>query len=309
MNNSGSFSIANLAQERRPLTTLWLILSHWLPLLVIAYFYRANAEYFWALPTAIQAVFIILLMVFAGIQQNGLNFCIHEAVHFLLVKNKKLNDLIADVFFGYPLLMNVDTARDMHMIHHRFLGTEKENKIVIYENIKGWRFLGFVIDKLFGFRFVTQGFKFLKAFITPGIYKKKNNNASIGIVKFFTLILIAQALLILIFTSLSGSIWYYFLFWILPYVTVTQFLKALRSVIEHQPVRDQQFHPYTRTLRISWFDYFLMFRVGFDHHYAHHLYPSVPYYNLGKIPEPASDETWYGALFKLVKYGTNDSQI
>jgi fatty acid desaturase len=64
-------------------------------------------------------VFALAVVLIGGIQHRlaGLG---HEASHYTFMKNKFLNDFLADLFCMFPLLTTVHQYRLFHMAHHQF---------------------------------------------------------------------------------------------------------------------------------------------------------------------------------------------
>ena len=62
------------------------------------------------------AVFVSILI---GIGQHRLVMLGHEASHFALFKNKKLNELASDWFCFYPIWVTTYNYRIQHMAHHQ----------------------------------------------------------------------------------------------------------------------------------------------------------------------------------------------
>ncbi|MBI3304682.1 MAG: fatty acid desaturase, partial [Deltaproteobacteria bacterium] len=74
------------------------------------------------------------------------------------------------------------------------------------------------------------------------------------------------------------------LYWFVPYCTFTQVFFRIRGAIEHGNVPDPG-NPYQQTRT-----YFIHPALGFffspkqvNYHLEHHLYPSVPFYNLPRL--------------------------
>src|SRR5665811_116320 len=61
----------------------------------------------------------------------------HEASHFALFRNKRVNDLWTDLFFAAPIGISVGAYRAKHLTHHAYLGTEQDQDSYPYHfNIK-----------------------------------------------------------------------------------------------------------------------------------------------------------------------------
>ena len=76
----------------------------------------------------------------------------------------------------------------------------------------------------------------------------------------------------------------FLLYWLVPYCTWTQVFFRIRGAIEHGNVPDPH-NPYqqTRTYFIpAWLGFFFAPK-HVNYHLEHHLYPSIPFYNLPRM--------------------------
>jgi fatty acid desaturase len=64
-------------------------------------------------------VFAAAIVLIGGFQHRlaGLG---HEASHYTFLKNKRLNDLVADVFCMFPIMTNIHFYRLFHLAHHQY---------------------------------------------------------------------------------------------------------------------------------------------------------------------------------------------
>ena len=78
--------------------------------------------------------------------------------------------------------------------------------------------------------------------------------------------------------------WAYFaLLWLLPMATVGTAAFRLRTVAEHAGLAEDHELRSTRTVLPALFERFLVAPCNVNYHLEHHLYPSVPFYNLPKL--------------------------
>jgi fatty acid desaturase len=230
-----------------------------------------------------------LVFILIGIQQHALSLWLHEGAHWFFCKRKKHNDWFASLFLSMPLYVDLELYRQRHFEHHRHLGTKKDTKEVIFESVTGRKFLTFTLSCISGIRFLKMALSYSKS---SGAKQGKWNR--IGALVAFHCAVLG------LFYSFS-SVTFYFLFWLLPFVTVFQYLAALRAVIEHQPPGKELSHPYTSTLKPNFLERIVFARAGFDRHWVHHSHPGVPWYFLGDLPMPATaDQSYTSRLTQLV---------
>ena len=74
------------------------------------------------------------------------------------------------------------------------------------------------------------------------------------------------------------------LFWIIPYATLYQTLNRIRLSTEHFNITDVNLFK-TRSVIPSVIEKFFFTPYNLGYHVEHHLYPSVPFYNLPKLHE------------------------
>ncbi len=70
---------------------------------------------YWTIPVVVAAVFIL------GAVQHRLAGLGHEGAHFILFKNRVLNELISDLFCMFPIFSTTEQYRQIHLGHHEFV--------------------------------------------------------------------------------------------------------------------------------------------------------------------------------------------
>ena len=96
--------------------------------------WRAGWGLAWAWNIPVFATAIVLI---GGLQHRlaGLG---HEASHFTLLRDKRLNDLVADLFCMFPLLTNIHFYRLFHLAHHQYTNDwERDPDLVNMGRAKG----------------------------------------------------------------------------------------------------------------------------------------------------------------------------
>lgn len=74
----------------------------------------AGHSWLWAIPVAGVAIGLV------GAGQHRLVTLTHEAAHYMLFKNRKLNELVSEWFCMYPVLGTTHNYRVQHLGHHQF---------------------------------------------------------------------------------------------------------------------------------------------------------------------------------------------
>lgn len=71
--------------------------------------------WYWTIPVVALAVFII------GAGQHRLAGLGHEGAHFILFRNRVLNELISDLLCMFPIFSTTEQYRQIHLGHHEFV--------------------------------------------------------------------------------------------------------------------------------------------------------------------------------------------
>lgn len=197
----------------------------------------------------------------------------HEGCHYHLISNKKINDIIGNIFFAWPILSDIQEMRRLHFLHHKFLQTDKDPEIKHLEYkefqfpLKKKELIYIVLKDLTGINFLVYRWK--KIIQLPKI-KQWDFNKTL-----YYLIIVG----IVIY---SGYFFQLLILWIIPYVTIFQLLNRIRLYYEHFNFSPLKKHK-TRTLHLSQWAAAFIAPYGLGYHAEHHLYPGVPFYNLRKI--------------------------
>jgi fatty acid desaturase len=270
VNDASVFS--ELVAARRPAAAMVKILLNWMciaaVLLVVAHH-----------PTW---PYLLAGFLLVGVEQHALGLWMHEGIHWLIASNKALNDTLMTVFLSGPLMVPRTAFRLKHFAHHKHLGTAQDTKPVIFTRVDGRRFWYFLMKNCLG----------LQLFSIAGSYLSGHSPAEDAVeipARRWMLdiagIVAMQGVLLLVVSRIAPWTWYLWL-WVLPWLTINRFVAGLRSVIEHQPLAPER-HPFTRTLQPTLLDRFLFCRAGFQYHWTHHRYPSVPCFNLPRLDTQA----------------------
>jgi fatty acid desaturase len=251
---------------------------------------------------------LVVLAAFAVVagRQLALNNMVHEGSHYLLARDKRLNDWICDIFFAAPHLISTQGYRDKHLPHHSHLGHPPE-------------------DGEFKARYLLRGRRFWwrslwavaggTSLVTLGLYGKVAPRSDSQL-RSLALVAITNGLLLGYCWAL-GSPWAYFYLWLLPLLTLAGYLGTLRVVAEHQPLAYSQLPaedfdailepPVTRSIPAGPIARFFVAPLNFCYHFEHHAFPAIPYASLPKLhrllrergffrDHPESLGTSYGAV-------------
>ena len=196
----------------------------------------------------------------------------HESVHRLLFRNRKLNDFAGRWLLGYMSFVNTDGYRYVHMAHHREEFGPNEPDIPLYANYpitraSFWR-------KMRRDGLGSTGFRMLRGQFMS-IFKTDPQQLNTQR-KIFSLHAV-----VLILSVMFANPWVYVMLWLVPYITVWRVMNRLRSIAEHGGLRaDDDRRVTTHSVKQHLFSsfYFVPFNLGW--HIAHHTDSGIPFRSL-----------------------------
>jgi fatty acid desaturase len=194
----------------------------------------------------------------------------HEASHYLIAPNKKLNDRLTDICIGALLLYPVAAYREVHFAHHRNLGTPEDPERSYFNPLTS----RFLIESLCGIR----------ALRTLCAHRAGRDRKATG--RIATAILLGTVLHgVLLATAIFLKAWPLLVAWCVGVGMVFPAVSAVRQLLEHRDIGatgDAQRYtvePHGEILRS--FDSGILTRIigaaGFDRHAIHHLEPQISY--------------------------------
>jgi fatty acid desaturase len=105
------------------LVNWWYILRTYLYLAMViggaVWFFESREA--WSLPWVLNVPVAILAIILVGAGQHQLSGLSHEGSHYILFRNRYLNDLASDLFTMFPLFASIYHYRLQHLAHHQFV--------------------------------------------------------------------------------------------------------------------------------------------------------------------------------------------
>ncbi len=244
----------------------------------------AVALAFWfSLPLTILCVIII------GTRQHALFVIAHDAAHYLLYENRRLNDLVGRAAATVQGL-SMCTYRVIHRLHHNNLYGELDPDTALHGGYPRGR--SYLIRKLLKDLSGLTAWKTYAYFLGGAPALNTSTNVALRPLDDTSEKLRRDArsdrntvvvfhVLSLMFFYWQGWLVEYLVLWILPLATVVQAILRLRAIAEHGATTDFS-SPLTaaRTnILPGWLEW-LVFPHHVNYHIEHHLYASVPHYHL-----------------------------
>lgn len=101
-------------------------------------FYQFRAE--WGLGWAWNIPVTLLAITIVGAMQHRLSTLAHEASHYMLFRNRLLNELVSDWFCMYPMLSTTHHYRLQHLAHHQYVNHPELDPDISQMTESGHRF-------------------------------------------------------------------------------------------------------------------------------------------------------------------------
>jgi fatty acid desaturase len=244
----------------------------------------AVALYFWPHPLVVALAVIII-----GTRQHALFVIAHDAAHYLLYERRWLNDAVGRICATVQGL-SMCTYRVIHRLHHNNLYGELDPDTALHGGYPRGR--AYLVRKLLKdlsgltawqtYAYFLGGAPALNTVTNVALRPLDDTSARLRQeAKRDRNMVIAFHVLLLIFFAWSGYLIQYLVLWVLPLVTVVQAILRLRAIAEHGATTDFS-SPLTAARTNTgpaWLEW-LIFPHHVNYHIEHHLYASVPHYNL-----------------------------
>ncbi|HZS66140.1 MAG TPA: fatty acid desaturase family protein [Burkholderiales bacterium] len=247
----------------------------------------AAALAFWPNPLVLIAAIIII-----GTRQHALFVIAHDAAHYLLYERRWLNDAVGRACAAAQGL-SMGTYRVIHRLHHNNLYGELDPDTALHGGYPRGRM--YLVRKLAKdlsgltawktYAYFLGGAPALNTATNVAVRPLDDTSAKLRHeARADRNMVIALHIVALVAFAASGYLIQYLVLWVLPLVTVVQAILRLRAIAEHGATTDFS-SPLTaaRTnLGPAWLRW-LVFPHNVNFHVEHHLYASVPQYNLPRL--------------------------
>ncbi|MGQ0546336.1 MAG: fatty acid desaturase family protein [Betaproteobacteria bacterium] len=247
----------------------------------------AVALHYWPNPLVI--FFAVLLI---GTRQHALFVIAHDAAHYLLYDRRWLNDAVGRACAMVQGL-SMRTYRVIHRLHHNNLYGELDPDTALHGGYPRGKW--YLIRKLLKDLSGLTAWKTYAYFLGGAPALNTATNVAVRPLDDTSVKLRTEArrdrntviachVTALALFAWSGYLVQYLVLWVLPLVTVVQAILRLRAIAEHGATTDFS-SPLTaaRTnVMPAWLEW-LVFPHRVCYHIEHHLYASVPHYNLPEL--------------------------
>jgi fatty acid desaturase len=252
----------------------------------IAFTWACIAACFWAYALWGPISLIASWFVMSG-RHLALAILMHDAAHGLLLKNKLWNDRIGQWLTAYPTMADMLLYRRAHFQHHRHTWTDRDPDLGLARALPVTRasFRRKLLRDLSGQTASARNRIIVRyaAGLDP-LGRGLEGKRLAAVLRTYLAnqrgFLITNALLLAALT-LAGIPEAYLLVWLLPWWTGYSVVLRLRSIAEHSCISDpgDPLRNTRTTLAPGWLRFFVA-PHHVNYHLEHHLFMTVPHYNL-----------------------------
>ena len=221
-------------------------------------------------------IIIPLSSILIGYLAAYLALFIHEAGHYNVHPDKKINDRLASIFLCLPFGLSIKSYRKIHWQHHLHLGTPKDTEVSYFN----------ALTRLFILETLT-GIHLIRTIRKKGGYEvltKEQVNQS-------RLMLVAGVFFhLLIIIALITANWLFAIAWILGFGIFFPFFATIRQILEHRDELAQSSTDFTKKPHGKVSRLFIhsilsssFGSAGFTRHMIHHWDPTISYTRLKDI--------------------------
>ena len=241
----------------------------------------------WALIVAAWAVaahwtrwwVVLLVLPVIGSRYYALFILGHDGMHRRLFARRTANDWWNDLFCLGPIGAVTHINNRNHLRHHQYLATEADpdrHKHACFNKADGPELVGF-LSGIAGFLRSARN-----VFAPPGALRPADDETAGGYTLRDVLLLGGIQVILISGLTLGVGWWAYPVLWLVPVYCFTYLGDNFRSWADHSfPEADARADEHRLVTYLSnplerWF----LSPMNMNFHAAHHLWPSIPYYNL-----------------------------
>ncbi|MDZ4794279.1 MAG: fatty acid desaturase [Bacteroidota bacterium] len=224
-------------------------------------------------------IIILLSSLFIGYTAAYLALFIHEAGHFNIHPDKKINDRMAGIFLCLLFGLSIKSYRKIHWQHHLHIGTPQDAETSYFHPLTKL----FLLETLTGIHLLrTMLCKRTNQILTKEQMKESRNMLLAGILVHMAILTIAVV----------TGYWLFAVSWVAGFGIFFPFFATIRQVLEHRDELAnhatnfyQQPHGkisrlFVHTILSSSFG-----SAGFTRHLIHHWDPQISYTRLKDIEQ------------------------
>lgn len=226
---------------------------------------------------------VLPAMVVLATRQHAQFILFHDAVHYNVAKDRRLNDLLTNLVVGVPQLVPVQLYRRLHLAHHARLGSDADPERLLLYRDQPWQYhpLGLfaLTRQLLGDLLLLNNVRTLVHF-----QRELSDPASKLALpptktwpEFWAIVALWLGAYVAWLALDTATALRFALLWFVPLLTMTQAIQKVRSFAEHGPMPGPDL---TYSWRPGLFGRLTLWPYHINYHREHHDRPRVPWYRL-----------------------------
>lgn len=231
---------------------------------------------------------VLPLLVVIASRQQACFVLAHDAAHYRLFNERWLNDLVGRILASI-VGISMCSYRVVHRLHHNHLYQPQDPDIPLHGGYPRGRkyllkklakdFSGLTAWKTYSYFFGNPALNSQTKILNRPLDDTSSSLRAAARKDRWLVLTIHIAIPIIAFST--GHALEYLVIWVLPLVTVLQALLRFRAVMEHGavPNLNSPLLSARTNLGPKWL-LWMVFPHNVNYHIEHHLYPSIPHYNL-----------------------------
>lgn len=264
----------------RPARFLTTLATTWMTAGLVVYFAIASQN----MLVSLAAIYIV------ATRQNLLALLIHEQTHYLGLRSR-FGDPIVNCLASYPLMaVTVEGYSKIHLAHHRFYFTSRDPDFG-RKHGPDWTFpmgrlklLSLFLRDISGYSFVSHVLRASSSkAVDQNAFKRKHPSP-----RWLKPLFFASGAALL--TAVQGW-FYFFVYWLLPLVTVLPVIVRWSAICEHSYGREGATVEETSPVILPTFlGRIFLPNLNFTMHAYHHYFPGVSFSALPEVHKIFADE-------------------
>lgn len=250
----------------------------------------------------------VLAGAFIATRQHAMLVLMHDGAHHRLIATRRWNDAASDLLLALPNNVLTRRYRVRHHLHHRHTNhplLDPDRQTIArddqwwFPRSRGSAALVFARDVL-GLNAGRMMAVMTHYSPWPAVLAHLHSpdadraDATVASREETVRVLAFTAVLAAVLT-LTGAWLHYLALWVLPSMTVLPALLRLRGIAEHEGDVGHDEVSVSRHVDAGWLESFVLAPRHIRYHVAHHLFPSVPWYNLPELHSRLMQQPEYAA--------------
>jgi fatty acid desaturase len=251
--------------------------SSWRSLLTLAVVWGFVALNAWLASAVFGWWYTPIAVFLIGCMQHYLFMLLHETSHYAIHPNRAVNDVVSEIFLALPIGLRVKYYRHFHLRHHRHTRDEFDPELSLRRSMLCDTLTGAAVQGALGIT-ALRATLWYSAFMYECRRSGVVKGTLVGDLLAFGSVWGPPIAL----AAMSGWLWGIFLYWLVPLACVYVPVLKMQGYCDHVPAPPAEASEFGRSLtrRFGRLSNFVFNPLHSGEHLAHHMYPSVPWYNL-----------------------------